>query len=701
MKKLFLGFAGFVLGAAMLTSCGNEDNSNCYVVSFDMNGHGDSIEAESIEKTDDAKAILPQDPEASGYKFKGWYKDKDLTEMYDFSSTLTDDITLYAKWKEYKGVGLDTNKTPTIYLAGDSTVQTYSDEQYIGGWGQYLGWFFDENITVVNSARGGRSSRSFINEDRLYTPTDGAKYNFTENGGKAIEDTIKSGDYLFVQFGHNDDDTKGYDDTAYKYERMVPLGTPDSNGIYPVVKPQNKVSTTTNLPADMTAKTKTEIAKYGSEYYAYGEGTYKGYLKMYIDFAREKGATPVLCTPVARVSFDSNGKIQGGPGRHGDDFAYVKAVRQLAEEENCLLIDNFDFSKNMLETATREFSDFMMAIVPNDLNNGPWPSGFDSAYNNASAGYQKMEGTHYNKYGAYLTAAYIAESIINYDAQGKTVKHGNTVEYFNFVKHILENPTHYINPSNRLSIAKAKLIEGLFDEIKPSDPSRTYTQPDVAIQAIEELKAKGSLDSINRDNWETWVGYCNEARSVYESLNYDLRSQVTNLSDLEAYEAKAKSSRPQALLTAVMSINDFPSVSNGTTLGGQSKVTQGHTFTFVDNTTDIKLQKYNKAGTAFDFNGVQYDATSSAILLGGNKDYYIEFNVTGKCEVTLVGVSGSATDTRQIRVVNVADANNAYSFDMAGSQTKTTMVFDNAGTFRLKSGGSNVYLFYIIIEYYE
>ena len=82
-------------------------------------------------------------------------------------------------------------------------------------------------------------------------------------------------------------------------------------------------------------------------------------------------------------------------------------------------------------------------------------------------------------------------------------------------------------------------------------------------------------------------------------------------------------------------------------------------------------------------------------------DDYIEFNVTGKCEVTLVGVSGSATDTRQIRVVNVADASNAYSFDMAGSQTKTTMVFDNAGTFRLKSGGSNVYLFYIIIEYYE
>ncbi|MCR5350731.1 MAG: InlB B-repeat-containing protein [Acholeplasmatales bacterium] len=708
MKKVFFSITGLVLGAFMLASCSKDNElpvegngiDNYYLVQYDLNGHGDSIKAETVDKTDDAKATLPKDPTATGYKFKGWYKDKELTEMYDFSSILTDNITLYAKWKEYKGVSYDTNKTPTIYLAGDSTVQTYSDEQYIGGWGQYLNWFFDEDITVVNAARGGRSSRSFINEDRLFTPTDGAKYSFSENGNKAIEDTIEAGDYLFVQFGHNDDDTKSYDDTSYKYERMVPLGTPDANGIYPVVKPETKVSTTSNLPSDMSDKTKTEIAKYGSEYYQYGEGTYKGYLKMYIDFAREKGATPVLFTPVARVSFDSNGKIQGGPGRHGDDFAYVKAVRQLAEEENCLLIDNFVFSKSILELATSSFSDFLMAIVPNSLNNGAWPTGFDNAYHNASAGYEKMEGTHYNKYGAYLTAAFVAESIINYDMQGKTVTNNGNVEYFDFVKHILEKPEHYINPSNRLSIAKATAIEALFEEINPKDPNRTYIQADVAIKAIEDLKAKGSLDSINGENWETWVGYCEEARNVYESLNYDLRSQVTNISDLEAYEAKAKSSRPQAILTVVMSINDFPGVSNGSSLGGQSKTVEGHTFTFVDNTSDNKLQKYGKACTAFNFNGVNYDATTSGILLGGNKDYYIEFEVTGKCEVTFVGVSGGS-DTRTIKATNKDNSSLVYNFDMSASQTKFTNVIENAGTYRLKSAGSNIYLFYIIIEYFE
>ena len=62
----------------------------------------------------------------------------------------------------------DTSKTPTIYLAGDSTVKTYNDDQYIGGWGQFFDLYLDDSITVVNCAQGGRSSRSFINEGRLY-----------------------------------------------------------------------------------------------------------------------------------------------------------------------------------------------------------------------------------------------------------------------------------------------------------------------------------------------------------------------------------------------------------------------------------------------------------------------------------------------------------------------------------------------------
>ena len=105
------------------------------------------------------------------------------------------------------------------------------------------------------------------------------------------------------------------------------------------------------------------------------------YLKQYIDLARAKGAILVLMTPVARRSFNSDGTLKSGPGLHGEDFAYAKAVRQLAEEENCLLIDNFDYTKKTLEAITPEFADFLLALVPNALT-GVWPSGYDNAYNN-------------------------------------------------------------------------------------------------------------------------------------------------------------------------------------------------------------------------------------------------------------------------------------------------------------------------------
>ncbi len=670
-----------------------------FKVSYDVQSHGSAPKTQAVDAG--GKAVIPATPKADGYAFKGWYTDNQYTQRYDFTSEVTQDITLYAKWKEYSGVEYDTSLAPTIYLAGDSTVQTYADSQYIGGWGQYLSWFFDEEVNVVNAARGGRSSRSFINEGRLF---EGGSYTFSENGGKSIEESINTGDYLFIQFGHNDDDTKAQDNTGYMYERFVTLGTPDNNGIYPTIKPTTKVSTSENLPSDMTSATKTEILKYGQEYFAYdstgANGTYKGYLKEYVDLARSKGAIPVLCTPVARVSFDSEGHIQGGPGRHGDDFAYVKAVRQLAEEENCLLIDNFDFSVRMLETATKDFSDFLMAIVPNTLDNGPWPQGFDDAYKNSGAGYEKMEGTHYNKYGAYLTAAYIAEAIKESDIDGIVKGSTSSPEYFNFVSHILEEPFNYIEPSNRLSISKAKEIEFLLENVNPTDPDREYVQPDVAIAAIEELKARGPISSINADNWETWVEYCAIARKAYESLNYDLRDKVTNYQDLVTYEQASKAARPQAIKTAVLSAGEFDSITAAASLGGQVVTDNDHTFTFVDNTTDNKLAKQTKKAAGFEFNLVEYGNTNSSILLGGNKDYYIEFEVTGKCEITVVGVSGGS-DTRTVLITSVANANEKYAYSMGASQTLETLEVENAGKYRIKSGGSNIHVFYVIIEYYE
>ena len=282
------------------------------------------------------------------------------------------------------------NDEITIFLAGDSTVKTYADDQYIAGWGQFLEYFLGDNVTVKNAAHGGRSSRSFINEGRLYD-IPGSDYTFSQNGGNSIADEIKEGDYLFIQFGHNDDDTKKASSYATMYDRMTPLGTPDANGIYPTTPAEKRATdylpeAYINFASDSEESTAlSTIAKYGDEYYAYGDGTFKWYLKQYIDFARSVGAIPVLVTPVARVKF-SDGKIIGGAGLHGENFAYVEAVRQLAEEEECLLIDLFAESKEMLETATQSYANYMMALKPNELT-GTWPTGYDATYGDTEAGY--------------------------------------------------------------------------------------------------------------------------------------------------------------------------------------------------------------------------------------------------------------------------------------------------------------------------
>ena len=335
---------------------------------------------------------------------------------------------------------LTESSIPTIYIAGDSTVTTYLEDQYFGSWGQYLNLFLDSNkVKVVDCAESGRSARSFINEGRLFE-MEGNTNTFQWNDGKPIMSTIKKGDYLFVQFAHNDDEAKGYANYA---DRTELLGEPDENGIYPVI-PGKKVSTTI-LPDEYIAeateaeqKAKLAVLKtYGKEYYTFA-GTYKWFLKLYIDLARSKGAIPVLVTPVSRVRFDSKGKIKYD-GNFGNTHAV--AIRQLAEEENCLLIENFLSTVELLETATPTYANYIMSIQPSSLR-GNWPSGFDSTINNEAAGFTGNDGTHYNKFGGFLTAGKVIENILELD--GEVHKDGEKIGFIDAVK---SKPSKVIVPS--------------------------------------------------------------------------------------------------------------------------------------------------------------------------------------------------------------------------------------------------------------
>ena len=370
-------------------------------------------------------------------------------------------------------------KTVAIHLAGDSTVKKYEDNQFIGGWGEYLQDFIDaEKVLVRNYAQGGRSSRSFINEGRLI---DTGKFtsSMAPVGMGPISDQIKEGDYLVIQFGHNDDASKGY---STMYDRMVPLGTPDEKGVYPITEgiktttkelPQSYIDalnadTSLTEEARETAKAKAlaAIAKYGDEYYSYDcGGTYKWYLKQYVDYAREKGATPILVTPVARKYFSADGNINSTPGHHGGsdaytDFTYVEAVRQLAKEEGVMLIDLFTKTVEIYETLGEKDSNYLQSIrnEKKATIDGQWVSEYNTHIANGT--YFDFDGTHQNKLGAYLFAAQLVEGLLEQEDESlDSIKEA-----------IYTIPTQYVQIPDLL-LSRLRDVEKLYNLLKPIDPS--------------------------------------------------------------------------------------------------------------------------------------------------------------------------------------------------------------------------------------
>lgn len=197
-------------------------------------------------------------------------------------------------------------EVPTIFLAGNSTVTDQDHEPWCG-WGQMLPRFLNEGVVVANYAESGEAGNTFISAGRF------AK----------ILTQMKEGDYLFIEFGHNDQKQKGPDRGPYT--------------------------------------------------------SYKQSLKQMIEGTRAKGAKPVLVTPMHRRRFDETGKIINTLGDYPD------AVRQLAAEENVLLIDLNEMSKTLYEAWGPEISKKAFVHYPA----GTFPGQHEALEDN----------THFNTFG--------------------------------------------------------------------------------------------------------------------------------------------------------------------------------------------------------------------------------------------------------------------------------------------------------------
>ncbi len=176
---------------------------------------------------------------------------------------------------------------PTLYIVGDSTVRNGQGNGSNGqwGWGDLIGVYFDPTkINVVNWALGGRSSRTFI----------------TEGHWQQVVNALKPGDFVMIQFGHNDGGPINDNSRA----RGSLKGTGDET-----------------QEIDNMLTHQHEIVH-----------TYGWYMRKYITDTRAKGATPIICTMIPRKIW-KNGKIV----RNKNDYAGW--AEQVANQEHAPLID--------------------------------------------------------------------------------------------------------------------------------------------------------------------------------------------------------------------------------------------------------------------------------------------------------------------------------------------------------------------------
>jgi lysophospholipase L1-like esterase len=182
---------------------------------------------------------------------------------------------------------LNKKEKPLLFIIGDSTVRNGdgSGRNLQWGWGSFIAGYFDTSkLGVRNHALGGRSSRTFITEGRW----------------DRVLAMMKKGDYVIMQFGHND--AGPLDDTARARGTIKGTGE-DSKEIYnPITKKQEIVH------------------------------TYGWYIRRYIREAKDKGAIPIVCSPVPRENW-KDGKIT----RTFD--SYTAWASQVAQEEGAYFID--------------------------------------------------------------------------------------------------------------------------------------------------------------------------------------------------------------------------------------------------------------------------------------------------------------------------------------------------------------------------
>lgn len=268
-----------------------------------------------------------------------------------------------------------------VHTIGDSTMATYSESTTVTrGWGQMFQQFFTDAVMVNNRAKSGASSKSFYEEAAYW---------------ESVKKQIQPGDYVLIQFAHNDEKNDGMDGDEVK-------------AYYESIGDQAKADA-----IDYRGTT--------------ASGTYKEYLRKYVEETRALGATPVLVGAICRKYFTGSTIRRNGRHDLGDDFSLltasgIKEGNKVGEDDHTydypyqmrLVADEMGVSYIDLTTATKELYE---------------------SYGDAKANELLFDGdgsTHTSAMGATLIARLCAQLL---------QKQGILTEYINLTSDLSVNPS--------------------------------------------------------------------------------------------------------------------------------------------------------------------------------------------------------------------------------------------------------------------
>ena len=268
-----------------------------------------------------------------------------------------------------------------VHTIGDSTMATYSESTTVTrGWGQMFQQFFTAAVTVNNRAKSGASSKSFYEEAAYW---------------ESVKKQIQPGDYVLIQFAHNDEKNDGMDGDEVK-------------AYYESIGDQAKADAT-----DYRGTT--------------ASGPDKEYLRKYVEETRALGATPVLVGAICRKYFTGSTIRRNGRHDLGDDFSLltasgIKEGNKVGEDDHTydypyqmrLVADEMGVSYIDLTTATKELYE---------------------SYGDAKANELLFDGdgsTHTSAMGATLIARLCAQLL---------QKQGILTEYINLTSDLCVNPS--------------------------------------------------------------------------------------------------------------------------------------------------------------------------------------------------------------------------------------------------------------------